>query len=106
MKKESKEEYKSIKVPRWVHENSKQVSLILSRKGVKNLPEEVLSPKYCPICKTEMEDLKLKYLYKRCPRCGYIQQDFTPSSNFPKGAFIGNGIGLASCLLMYFLSKD
>jgi len=54
--KKRKGKYKFIKVPKWIYENSKQASLILSRKGIKNLAKEVLSPKYCPICKTEMEN--------------------------------------------------
>ena len=106
MKKENKKVYKSIKVPRWVHENSKQVSLILSRKGIKNLPKEVLSPKYCPICKSEMEELGSKCSYKQCPSCGYTQKNFKDYSNFLKGVVIGDGIGLGISLLIYFLSND
>jgi len=105
MREETREGYKSIKVPHWVHENSKQASLILSRKGIENLPKEILSPQYCPICKTEMEELELKYSYKKCPHCGYTQQNFTASSNFLKGG-IGGSIGLGVCLLIHFLSKD
>jgi len=106
MIKETEQIYRSIKVPQWVYENSKQASLFLSRKGIEGLPKEVLSPKYCPICKTEMEELELKYTYKRCPHCGYTQQDFIASSNFLKGALIGGGISLGVCLLIHFLSKD
>jgi len=106
MKKETKQVYKSIKVPKWVHENSKQVSLILSRKGIENLPKEVLSPKYCPICKSEMEELDLKYSYKQCHSCGYTQKNFKDSSNFIKGVVLGDGIGLGVSLLIYSLSND
>ena len=101
-----REEYKSIKVPEWVYENSKQAALILSRKGTDSLPTEVLSPEYCPKCNSKMEKLELKYSYKKCPHCGYKQQDFTASSNFLKGIGIGTGIGLGLSLLIYFLSKD
>lgn len=106
MKKEINQVYKSIKIPQWVHENSKQVSIMLSRKGIENLPIEVLSPEYCPFCKSEMEKVELKYSYKKCPHCGYKQQDFKASSNFLKGAAIGGSIALGVSLLIYFLSKD
>ncbi len=105
MNTQDNEQYKSIKVPQWVHENSKQASLTLYRKGIDSLPPEVLSPEYCPNCDSRMEKLELKYSYKKCPRCGYRQQDFAASSNFFKGAAIGGGIGLGVCLLIYFLSK-
>lgn len=104
MKKEINQVYKSIKIPQWVHENSKQASLILSRKGIDSLPPEVLSPQYCPNCNSKMEKLELKCSYKKCPRCGYRQQDFTASSNSFKG--IGAGIGVGVSLLIYFLSKS
>ena len=106
MKKETKRVYKSIKVPQWVHENSKQVSLILSRKGIENLPKEVLSPKHCPICKSGMGELGLKHSYKQCPNCGYTQKNFKDSSNFIKGVVLGDGIGLGVSLLIYFISND
>ena len=106
MKKILKEEYKSIKVPPWVYENSKQALQILYRKGIDNLPPEVLSPEYCPNCNSKMEKLELKYSYKKCPRCGYVQQDFTAGSNFSKGIGIGVGRGLGVSLLVYFLSKN
>lgn len=105
MSKEIIQDYKSIKVPKWVHENSKQASLIITRKGIENLPKEVLVPEYCPFCKTKMEKLQLKHFYRRCPHCGYKQQDFT-SSNFLKGAPIGGSIALGLSLLIYFISKD
>jgi len=98
--------YKSIKVPKWVYDNSKQVALAISRKGIENLPKEVLSPETCPICGSRMEKVELKYLYKRCFHCGYIQQDFTASSNFLKGALIGGGIALGLSLLIHYLYKD
>lgn len=103
---EIEEEYKSIKVPQWVHENSRQASLVLSRKGTKNLPSEVLSPEHCPICESKMKKLELRYSYKRCPRCGYTQQDFKASSDFLRGASIAGSIALGLSLLIYFLSED
>jgi len=95
--------YKSIKVPKWVYDNSKQVALAISRKGIENIPEEVLSPEVCPICKSKMRKVELKYLYKKCPHCGYTQQDFKASSNFLKGALIGGGIALGLSLLIHYL---
>ena len=49
MEQEMIEDYKSIKVPRWIHENCKQASLILARKGIENLPREVLAPRTLPV---------------------------------------------------------
>ena len=95
--------YKSIKVPKWVYDNSKQVALAISRKGIENLPKEILSPKYCPICGSRMEKVELKYSYKRCPHCGYTQQDFAASSNFLKGTLVGGGIALGLSLLIHYL---
>lgn len=98
-----KQFYKSVKLPKWIYDNSKQVALTLSRKGIDNLPKEVLSPDFCPTCKSQMEKLELKYSYKKCPHCGYMQQDFTASSNFLKGALVGGGIALGLSLLLYYL---
>jgi hypothetical protein len=103
---EIEEVYKSIKVPQWVHQNSKQASLFLSRKGIENLPSEALSPEYCPICESKMKKLELRYSYKRCPRCGYTQQDFKVSSDFLRGVSIAGSIALGLSLLIYFLSQD
>lgn len=106
MQEEMEKAYRSIKVPQWVHENARQASLMLSRKGIENLPSEVLSPEYCPICESRMQGLRLRYSYKRCPRCGYTQQDFRASSSFLTEAAIGGSIALGLSLLIYFLSGD
>lgn len=103
MKVRTEEQYKSIKVPQWVYENLEQAKLTIARKGTESLPQEVLSPECCPICTSAMEKLELKYSYKKCPHCGYMQQDFKASSNFLKGALIGGSVGLGLSLLFYYL---
>lgn len=70
-----------------------------------NLPKEVLSPEICPICRAKMEKLVSKYSYKKCPHCGYIQQDFLASPDSLKGALVGGGMSLGVSLLIHFLSK-
>ena len=104
MRKQDEEHlYKSIKVPKWVYDNSKQVALAISRKGIENIPKEVLSPEACPICKSKMEKVELRYSYKKCSHCGYTQQDFVASSNFLKGVPIGGGIAIGLSLLIHYL---
>lgn len=103
--KKRKGKYKFIKVSEWVCQNLKQAMLSLSRKGIDSFPSEILSPECCPNCNSKMEKLELKYSYKKCPYCGYKQQDFSAFLDFLKGIGIGAGIDLSAPLLLYFLSK-
>lgn len=94
----SAETYKTIKVPKWVYENAKEVELLLMRKGVENLPAKVLSPQECPICSSTMESDQGDDGYVRCERCGYTQQKFDAKVN---GIVLGTAIGMG---LIYLLN--
>lgn len=92
------EAYKTIKVPLWVYQNAKQVELALSRKGLEHLPEVVLQPEKCPICKSDLQAFQTeqtKYEYMRCSHCGYTQQQFEIAGvgeSIPLGTAIGMGL--------------
>lgn len=89
------EAYKTIKVPAWVYINAKEAELALMRKGVGRLPDSVLQPTKCPICKSGLDIRKIDdssektYLY--CPNCGYTQPKFEGSM---EGIALGTAIGM------------
>ena len=87
-------DYRSIKVPAWVYQNIQQAELSLQRKGLENLPQEVIAPTQCPVCRMGLEVFEAKYEYRHCPQCGYMQQDFTAASNFFLGVVVGLGLAL------------
>ena len=96
------EAYKTIKVPVWVYENAKEVELALLRKGFERVPTEVLQPRRCPICTSELRVIKSeKNDYLHCDHCGYTQQLFTPSSG-GEGVVLGTAIGMG---LVYLLNR-
>lgn len=97
------EAYKTIKVPLWVYENAKEVELALIKKGIEQIPVEVLEPQRCPICKSELEPFKTEKReneYLRCIHCGYTQQRFTPTER-SREIVLGTAIGMG---LIYFLN--
>lgn len=88
------EAYKTIKVPAWVYINAKEAELALMRKGVSRLPNSVLQPTKCPICKADLnvrkiDDTGKEYLH--CPNCGYTQPKFEGSM---EGVALGTAIGM------------
>lgn len=98
------EAYKTIKVPLWVYENAKEVELALIKKGIEKIPPEVLEPRRCPICKSELEPFKTEKKeneYLRCPHCGYTQQRFGSKERFFESIVLGTAIGMG---LVYFLN--
>lgn len=98
------EAYKTIKVPLWVYENAREVELVLIKKGLAQLPVEVLEPRRCPICRSELELFKAgkrENEYLRCAHCGYTQQRFAPEERAYEGIMLGTAIGMG---LVYFLN--
>jgi hypothetical protein len=97
------EAYKTIKVPLWVYENAKEVELALMKKGLSEIPLEVLEPQSCPICKAKLEPFKTEKEneYVRCTHCGYTQQRFTSPERYVEGVMLGTAIGVG---LIYFLN--
>jgi len=89
------EAYKTIKVPAWVYINAKEAELALMRKGVGRLPESVLNPTKCPICKNELNTMKIEEsggkTYLLCPNCGYTQPKFEGTM---EGIALGTAIGM------------
>lgn len=95
------EAYKTIKVPVWVYENAKEVELALLRKGFERVPMEVLQPRHCPICNSELRVIKSeKNDYLHCDHCGYTQQLFTSTGS--EGVVLGTAIGMG---LVYLLNR-
>jgi hypothetical protein len=94
------ESYKTIKVPLWVYQNAKEVELALSKKGLEYVPQEVLQPRRCPICRSDMEpfETKAKYEYVKCVHCGHTQQLFETKAG---GVALGTAIGMG---LVYLLN--
>ena len=96
------EDFRSIKVPKWVYDNLEEGKLRLSRKGLEALPQEILSPKKCPVCGGKMKAAESGSgkEFLECAKCGYVQQKFSTDST---GAFIGGvvvGLGLAALIAM------
>jgi len=98
------EAYKTIKVPLWVYQNAKEVELALLRKGFSQIPPEVLQPRNCPICNSELQLTKAKGRneYLQCDHCGYTQQLFEPRKGAGEGVMLGTAIGMG---LVYFLNR-
>ncbi len=100
------EAYKTIKVPAWVYINAKEAELALMRKGVGRLPDSVLQPTKCPICKDDlnlrrMDDTGKAYLH--CPNCGYTQPKFEGSM---EGVALGTAIGMGLVHLLNTLFSN
>lgn len=100
------EAYKTIKVPAWVYINAKEAELALMRKGVSRLPDSVLQPTRCPICKSplnlrKMDDTEKTYL--QCPNCGYTQPKFEGSM---EGVALGTAIGMGLVHLLNTLFSN
>jgi len=100
------EAYKTIKVPLWVYQNAKEVELALSRKGLEHLPEEVLQPQKCPICKSDLQEFQAKYEYIRCVHCGYTQQRFEAAGPAGEGIVLGTAIGMGLVYLLNALFRS
>jgi len=95
-------EYKSIKVPTWAYENEQLAKVYVARKGLNNLPKDVLEPTRCPVCKEKMQRFEATYEYLKCSNCNYVQQSFKAGGNFSGGIIIG----LALALLFRELFKE
>ncbi|MDW8141192.1 MAG: hypothetical protein RMJ90_02775 [Candidatus Bipolaricaulota bacterium] len=89
------ETYKTIPVPMWVYANAKEAELAILRKGFDRLPQTVLQPKSCPICKSELTqaqtDDENPKSYLTCLHCGYTQPKFEGST---EGIALGTTIGM------------
>lgn len=96
------EAYKTIKVPLWVYQNAKEVELTLLRKGLAHVPQEVLQPRHCPICNSDLQVLKGRNEYLHCTHCGYTQQLFEPEKGAAEGVMLGTAIGMG---LVYFINR-
>ena len=97
------EEYKSIKIPKWVYDNWQECQLRLSRKGLGSLPEDILSPSVCPICQEDLEIRESKKkVYLVCSHCGYAQQQLgkAAAESGLGGIAMGLGLGLLLNALM------
>ena len=70
-------EYKVVRVPSCAHDS---VQLIRGRAiaNQARLPQEVLSPKMCPLCGGLMEGVEatIRVGYHKCTDCGYGQPSF------------------------------
>lgn len=98
------EAYRTIKVPQWVYADLKQATAKMQSSAVMVAPRrpaldpQVLAPRECPVCRSEMKELSagLKYEYRHCGQCGYTAQDLTAtaSANFFGGVVIGVGLTL------------
>lgn len=101
------EAYKTIKVPVWVYENAKEAELALMRKGVGRLPNSVLNPTQCPICKSELSlkqsDDSGEKTYLMCLHCGYTQPKFEGSM---EGIALGTAIGMGLVHLLNTLFSN
>ncbi len=67
-------EYKVVRVPNCAHDSVQ----LIKAKAIANqvrLPQEVLSPKVCPLCTGTMEGVEatLRLGYHKCMNCGYSQ---------------------------------
>lgn len=98
------EAYKTIKVPVWVYENAKEAELALMRKGLGRLPETVLQPTQCPICKSELNLTKLDgtKTYLICLHCGYTQPRFVGGTEGQIALGTAIGMGLVHLLNTLF----
>ncbi len=101
------EAYKTIKVPAWVYINAKEAELALMRKGVGRLPDSVLQPTKCPICKDALNLRKIDdtggKAYLHCPNCGYTQPKFEGSM---EGVALGTAIGMGLVHLLNTLFSN
>lgn len=95
-------EYTSVKTPKPIFGNIDLIQQRLIRDGLNVLPKEILEPKKCPLCDSELKSVEFKYEYLHCGNCGYSQQNFNAKFAFCGGVLLG----VAFALLAYHISKS
>ncbi len=107
------EKYKVTRIPSYVMDEIElaKAKILMESKKLRELPEEILKPKKCPICGSEMRgmEVKLKTRYYECKNCGYKQPGLdlevkgTDIASLAAGLGIGTLIGLGIAALLYLL---
>ena len=86
----TRETFRTIRVPAWAYDAACQAELAVARRGVRAVPEAVLRPRACPVCRCAL-DLKGSGRLLCCGRCGQGQPDLRADARPTLGLVVGLG---------------